>query len=351
MHYTEITDQFGADFFKFTDTAKKICITAHISPDEDSMASLLATYRLLSDKYPSKEVKMIYGTERIPRYESFQNFNQIEFVNDIADCLDDFDLIICLDGSQHHRFTGQPEKLKNFQGKKICIDHHSSPVDEFDLSIIAPRISSTTEIIYLTFYKDRDIDKSLAEIFLVGILGDTSNFTYLRSDQTETLMTAKKLIEAGQIEIAELQSRYRTILPRLLILIQEFLENTQFHQVKNWPDFQASFITREFAEKHDFTDKEIAEAGAIYIAAYVRAITGYPWGFIITPRVSGQANVSFRSLPGSVNVREMAERMGIGGGHDRAAGGTFKEKGKILDSKECLNKVLDWINKNEPVIN
>lgn len=323
------------------------------------MASLLGLYRLLSDKYSNKEIKMIYGAERLPRYESFQNFNQIKFVKDIADYLNDCDLLVCLDGSQYHRFTSNPDALKTFQGKKICIDHHSSPVDEFDLSAIIPQISSTTEIIYLALSNHRDIDKPLAEIFLVGILGDTGNFTYLRPDQTGTLMTAKKLIETGQIEIAALQSRYRTIPPRLLILIRKFLENTQFHRVKNgldklavsWPDFQTSFITREFAEKQGFTDKEIAEAGAIYIASYIRAITGYSWGFVVTPRTNGQVSISFRSLPGSVNVREVAERMGIGGGHDLAAGGTFREEGRPLDPEECLEKVLEWLKENKPVIN
>ncbi len=350
MHYSEITPQFTADFFKLTDGAEKICITAHISPDEDSMASLLGLYRLLSDKYSNKEIKMIYGAERLPRYESFQNFNQIKFVKDIADYLNDCDLLVCLDGSQYHRFTSNPDALKTFQGKKICIDHHSSPVDEFDLSAIIPQISSTTEIIYLALSNHRDIDKPLAEIFLVGILGDTGNFTHLRPDQTETLTTAKKLIETGQIEIAALQARYRTIPPRLLIVIQEFLRNTQFYQVTSWPDFQTSFITREFTEKHHFTDKEVAEAGAIYIASYIRAITGYSWGFIVTPRAGGQVSISFRSLPGSVNVREIAEQMGIGGGHDRAAGGTFREEGKVLETEECLEKIITWIRANEPTV-
>lgn len=359
MHYTEVNGQFATDFFKLTDEAKKICITAHISPDEDSMASLLAVYRLLSLKYPEKELRMIYGTERIARYESFQNFEKIEFVVDLADYLEKFDLVICLDGSQYHRFTSQPGKLEKFQGKKICIDHHSSPIDKFDLSLITPQISSTSEVIYLAFCssealaekgRDKEIDKPLAEIFLLGILGDTGNFTYLRPDQTETLITAKKLIEDGQIEIAEFQSRYRTIPPRLLTLVEEYLKTTQFHEMKNWLPFQSSFIKREFVQTHNFTDREIAEAGAIYIAYYVRAITGYSWGFVVTPRADGSCNASSRSLPGSVNVRELAERMGIGGGHDRAAGGTFREAGKILEPEECLNKILEWLRQNEPVL-
>ncbi len=350
MHYSEITEKFREDFFKLTDGAKNICITAHISPDEDSVASLLAAYRILSDRYPNKSIRMIYGTERIPRYQSFQNFEKIEFVDELTDYLDIFDLLICLDGSQYHRFTAQPEKLKNFPGKKVCIDHHSSPIDEFDLMLIAPQISSTAEIIYLTLGQDKEIDKPLAEVFLLGILGDTGNFTYLRPEQAEALVTAKKLVEAGQIEIADLQSRYRTISPRTLILIQELLKNTQFHQVVGWPDFQTSFINREFVEVNRFTDKDITEAGAVYIAFYIRAITGYSWGFVLTPRVNGQCKVSFRSLPGSVNVRELAEQMRIGGGHDRAAGGTFKEESKALDPKECLSRVLDWVKQNRPVL-
>ncbi|MBI2012959.1 MAG: hypothetical protein HYS88_00700 [Candidatus Colwellbacteria bacterium] len=163
---------------------------------------------------------------------------------DAGDYFNKFDLILLLDGGNYHRFTSKPEKLKEFPVKKICIDHHSSPADEFDLTLIAPQVPSTTEIIYLSFFKTSPIDKPLAEIFLLGILGDTGNFSFLKPSQTETFLTAKRLIEEGEIEIATLQSRYRTLEPKILTALGELIKNTNYQQIKSWPDFQASFLSR-----------------------------------------------------------------------------------------------------------
>lgn len=350
MHYTEITDEFRADFFKLVSEAKSICITAHMSADEDAIASILATYRLLSDKYPDKDIQVIHTGESNKRFQSFQNFEKIQFVPDLSDHLDKFDLLILLDGSNYHRFTPEPERIKEFRGKTICIDHHSSPPDEFNLALIARHIPSTAEVIYLGFYKSVSIDKPLAEIFLLGILGDTGNFSYLRPDQTDTFLTAKRLVEEGAIEIVSLQSRYRALEPKILTALGELIKNTEYHNVKNWPDFQTSFLSRNFANENNLTDKETSEATGIYTAFFVKSVTGYSWGFTIRPRGNGECNVSMRSLPGSVNVRELVEQMGIGGGHDRAAGGSFRESGKILAAEECLEKVLVWMGENKPVI-
>ncbi|MDP2650621.1 MAG: DHH family phosphoesterase [bacterium] len=349
MHYSEITEKFAPAFFKLTNGAKSICITTHMSADEDAIASILATYRLLTDKYPGKDTQIIHIGEPNKRFQSFQNFDKIQFVQDLSDYLDKFDLLVLLDGSNYHRFTPKPEKIKEFQGKTICIDHHSSPADEFDLALIAPHIPSTAEIIYLLFSKNTPIDKPLAEIFLLGILGDTGNFSYLKPDQGETFITAKRLVEEGNIEIASLQSRYRTLEPKILTALGELIENTSYHKLKDWPDFQTGFLSRSFADKNNLTDREIGEAAEIYTAFFIRQVVGYKWGFSIRPKTSGECSASFRALPESVNVREIAERMGIGGGHDRAAGGTFREGGKTLDARECLERVLDWLEQNKPI--
>ncbi|MBU1200419.1 DHH family phosphoesterase [Patescibacteria group bacterium] len=39
--------------------------------------------------------------------------------------------------------------------------------------------------------------------------------------------------------------------------------------------------------------------------------------------------------------------MSLGGGHDRAAGGTFEEKVRV---EKCLKKMHEWIEKNYPVL-
>lgn len=350
MHYTEITDRFTADFFRLTDEAKSICITTHASADEDAIACLLAAYRLLKDKYPDKNIQIIYIGEENKRFQSFANFEKIQFGTDPAEHIAKVELILLLDGGNYHRFTSKPEELQKSSAKKICIDHHSSPPDKFDLALIAPQIPSTAEIIYLTFYKTSAIDKPLAEIFLLGILGDTGNFSYLKPDQTQTLISAKRLVEEGNIEIASLQARYRTLEPEILTTLGELIKNTGYHKIGDWPPFETAFLERSFAKENNLTERQVGEATEIYTAFFVRSIVGYSWGFTIRPKSNGECNVSFRSLPGSVNVRQLAEKMQIGGGHDRAAGGTFRQEGKVLEPKECLEKVLEWLEQNKPII-
>ena len=251
-----------------------------------------------------------------------------------------------LDGSQYGRFSDKPEELKIKAKKTICIDHHNSPIDNFTLNLIVPSISSNAELIYLSLYQGEEIDKDLAEILMLGILGDTGDFLYLNSQQTNTLTIAKKLMEISKIDIQEFKSRYSSISKRVFSIIQELISNTQYHEVRSWPKFQSSFFSKELKKREKYTDNEIREARHIYMSHYLRLIDGYTWGFVITPKSNNTFDISLRSLPKSVNVREMMEKMGIGGGHDRASGGTLHDQTNV---KSCLNTIMSWMEENPSV--
>jgi len=346
MNYSQISNEFSSKFFELVEKANKIVITAHESPDDDSIGSVLSIYEILITKYPKKNIRIIYSSEPEPRFSVFKNYSKIEFVPDLADEIGNTDLLVVLDGSQFSRFSKQPEKLKMIP-KNICIDHHASPINEFSLSLVSPDYPSCTEIIYLALCRDFVVSRELAEIFLLGILGDTGNFTYLKPHQTETLATAKRLLEISKIEIQEFQSRYRTISKRSFAVIQELMKNTCYSSVIGWPDFQYTYIERKFAEDGKYTDSEISEGNHLYMSNYLRMIEGHTWGFVTTPKNNGECGISGRSLPKSVSVRDLMERMKIGGGHDRAAGGTFKNE---KDVKNCINKVVEWTKNNKPII-
>ena len=191
----------------------------------------------------------------------------------------------------------------------------------------------------------------MAEIYLLGILGDTGNFAYLKPHQSKTLLIAKRLIEIGKIEIQEFQSRYRTLSDRVFTLIQELIKNTRYHQINNWPNFQTSYLDRQFRKSGDYIDSEVSEASHIYMAHYLRVIKDHPWGFVVTPKDNGDCGMSLRSLPNGVSVRDIVEKMGIGGGHDRAAGSTFKKKDTdTVKVKDCMKQVMEWMKKNKPVV-
>ncbi|HSV95080.1 MAG TPA: DHH family phosphoesterase [Spirochaetia bacterium] len=347
MEYKEISANFVSKFNKLVDNAHNITITAHENPDEDSISSVLATYEIISINFPQKNTRIVYSSDPDTKYKIFKHFDKIEFVDDIANHLSNTDLLIMVDGNNYYRFSKKEEVLKRIS-HTICIDHHSSPIEDFTLSLVVPQYPSCAEVIYRSLFTNVKIDKPLAEIFLLGILGDTGNFTYLKENQLSTLTIAQKLLEIGQIEIQEFQSRYRSISPRIFKVIQEFIKNTHYSSVENWPDFQYSFITRKYSTENNLTRSEISEASHRYSSEFIRTIEGYTWGFVITPDKGGDINISCRSLPNSVNVREFMEKQKIGGGHDRASGGTFYKKDQSLEVADCIEKIFDWIKSNKP---
>lgn len=349
MNYSQLSSEFTSTFFDLVNKANKTVITAHESPDDDSIGSVLSVCEILTTKYPSKSIRIIYSGEPEGKYRIFKNYDKIEFVPDLAEEISEIDLLIVLDGSQFSRFSKQPEKLRAIPNI-ICIDHHSSPIDGFALSLVSPAYPSCSEIIYLALCTDFEVSRELAEIFMLGILGDTGNFTYLKPHQTETLTTAKRLLEISKIEIQEFQSRYRTISKQVFDVIQELIKNTSYSSASGWPNFQYAFVEEVSRIKGECTDSEVSEASHIYMSHYLRTIKDHPWGFVITPKLNGDCGISSRSLPKSVSVRDMMERMKLGGGHDRAAGGTFKKVGGDVSAKDCVEKVLSWINNNKPAI-
>ncbi|TRZ53281.1 hypothetical protein D4S03_02025 [bacterium] len=349
VEYHEISPNFTSDFLGLVSHSNNIAITAHKDPDEDSIASVLSIFEIISKKYPGKNLKIIYSSDPDPKYKVFKNYDKIEFVKDLANHLENTDLLIMLDGSNYSRFSNKEERLKSISNT-ICIDHHCSPIDKFTLSLVAPQYPACAEIIFRSLFNDFKIDKPLAEIFLMGILGDTGNFTYLKPNQSETLALAQKLLEISQVEIQEFQSRYRTISKREFAIIQELIKNTRYSSVNNWPDFQYSFIERSYTKNNNFTDIETSEASYLYSTEYIRTIEGNVWGFVVAPKNNGDIYISCRSLPGSVNVRDLMERMGIGGGHHRASGGTFAKTDQPLDVVPCIERILNWLKANSPVL-
>ncbi len=335
-------------FIALVENSKRITITAHLSPDGDAIASSLAVYSFIKGKYPDKSFHIKIMGIGSPRFSSFLNYDKIEFVNELADELGNTQLLIMVDGSQYERFSRQPASISNHRCKKVCFDHHSSPIDKFDLIYLDKNATSASEIIMDVLYKNEIISKPVAEILLMGIFDDTGTFNFLKPNQIHTFDNVKKLIKISQIEVQEFKARYSKIKKSVFALIKEYINNTKFVDLPNKLSYQYSYVDQDFLKTNGYSDADTSEAGHIYMSNYLRLIDNYSWGFIVGPRKHG-ISVSFRSLPQSVNVRSIVEKINIGGGHDRAAGGTFKSDlwGDELDLDFVIKYIIDWIANNQ----
>jgi nanoRNase/pAp phosphatase (c-di-AMP/oligoRNAs hydrolase) len=341
---------FRKEFFALVEQSEHVVITAHMSPDDDSIASVLSVYTILTALYPAKQVRVVYASVRPERYSIFPNFDKIAFVDDISSHCNGADLLIVLDVNTFARITLDPDALRSLHIKNtVVIDHHKSVPDAFTLSLIEPTSTSNAELIYRALGAEEMLDKELAELFLLGILGDTGNFAYVPPEQSEVFVIAKQLIETIGMPIDMFRSRYGGIPKRMVPLLQVLVHNMHYEAVPGWPDVQLSYIDRSTMKHGSYTDEDMSAASHIYMGQYLPKIQGYGWGLVATPREDGSVRVSGRSLKGSVNVRELFERMNIGGGHDRASGAAIKSDGVFVDGKEGLDTILKWMRSNTPL--
>ena len=125
-----------------------------------------------------------------------------------------------------------------------------------------------------------------------------------------------------------------------------------FYEIKDWPKVSISFVTREFMETNMFTSKEIYDGSEMYIEMFGTSITDAPWGIVISPFGNGM-KFGFRSRLEGVNARLVAEGVCNNegrGGHNQASGGTFILENKIIDAKEGIEILINWLNNNQPTL-
>ena len=340
IYYNELDKLFLVHFKRKIEEAKRVVITAHKDPDDDAIASVLAIHDYITKNCGVETHMKITGVKKIERWNIFKNYEKIEYVKDLYDEVNDDDLLILLDGSRWHRFSNKQE-MNSFKGDSICIDHHPIQGNFFNLSLVAPQYTSTSEIIYRMFFQKNDVEPELAETILMGVMGDTGNFNYINEKNASILNIAEYLIKAAKIDIQQFKASYSNYDKRSYELLKEYYKRSKIKKIKEWPEFMYSSLTQKIVDENE---KEIVSEANDLFRYYLTNLKGVSWGFIVIPSGKG-SKISLRSIPGSVNVRELAEDMGIGGGHDNASGG-FIEK----EPSETIKTIISHLKKNEPNI-
>lgn len=343
--YTTVNQTFVKTFNQKVKSAHNIVVTAHISPDDDAISSVLSVYSYLT-KYKNisqDKVRMIITGKPANRWSYFENFEKIQFVDDLANELENVDLLIMLDGSGLYRFS-KLDTIREFKGYTICIDHHPNPEDKHDLHLLATNYTACAEILYLLFFKNIPFDKQTAEILFLGIWGDTGGMRFVRPDEKDAFPIVGNLVNKYELNIQTLTAQYQKIDMNIFSIISALMKNTSMNSVKGWPKFQWSYLEPKYLKK-GYTDNQYKTGYHAYMDQYLRMVDDADWGFVIIPKENGVCSISFRSLPGSVNVRKIAEKLN-GGGHDRAAGGEIKVKSPL----KAYELLTDYMKKNKPVL-
>ncbi|HPT08329.1 MAG TPA: bifunctional oligoribonuclease/PAP phosphatase NrnA [bacterium] len=194
-------------------TSGKILLISHLNPDIDALSSLGALIEILKEnnkeyiawaESKDNNFNFLPNSEEIisQKEKLFSSiilrFNQGQEISD--DFFKFFDLVIILDCGSIERTSLVPFILKSKElNLPTCIvefDHHLPTTTYADIEIRIP-LASTTEILYhFLEINNIEINRSVANCLLAGILSDTANFLY-PSVSGETLAISSKLMIAG----------------------------------------------------------------------------------------------------------------------------------------------------------
>lgn len=292
-------------------------ISTHIRPDGDAVGSELALAHFL--KRLGKEVAVInsdpppMNMDWLPGVEMIQVFDgsleQREAVNDA-------EVLFILDTNAMDRLGKLVGPVRNSDGVKALIDHHTHPEAWFDVMFERETASATGELVYeiIAAYDPEMIDATIAMSLYAAIVTDTGSFRY--SNVTPALHRAvADILERGDVNPAPIHTAvYDTRSPESLQLLGRVLET----------------ITLRFNGEVAYmviTPRMLRETGASSedtegFVNYALSIEGVRVAMMFLETEKG-TKISFRSKA-DAHVNEWARAFG-GGGHKNASGAYLRE--------------------------
>ncbi|PKR80090.1 phosphoesterase [Brumimicrobium salinarum] len=312
---------------------KNFVITAHKSPDGDSIGSSVALYHYLKKKkinvticHPDPHpyfLDWMKGTETIINYEQTPDAVKAK--------LEEADVIFCLDFNTLNRIGGMSKVVENSKAEKIMIDHHLHPSDEFDINFSDPASCSTAQLIadfILCMNDEQLLDENIGEAIYTGIMTDTGSFRFssVTSHTHEVIALLMKYgVKPYKIHEAVFDTNTLDKLRLRSYAINEKLEII--------PDSQTAIISLTQAELKKYNYVKGDTEGLVNVGLSINGIKRS-----IFLKEDGIIKISFRSKGENNPVNVMAATHFEGGGHANASGG--KWNGTLAEAIQKIKNVL-----------
>ena len=323
--------------------AQKIVLVTHLSPDGDAMGSSLGLYHYLQDL--GKEVRVVVPNA-FPYFLKWMNGAKDIVVNTyiptVAEALiKNADLIFCLDFNTLKRIGALGELVEQSSAKKILIDHHLDPDEDFDVVISYPKISSTSEIVFRLITQLGDFERitsTLAECIYTGMMTDTGGFTY-NSNDPEIFEIISMLLKKG----VDRDHIYREVFNNYSEQRFRLLGFTLSQRMKIYPERKASLIYLSLEDQKQFNLTKGDTEGFVNYPLSIKGVL-----FSVFIREDDElTKVSLRSQ-GDFPCNKFAADFFNGGGHLNASGGEFY--GSVEDAislfEEGLEKYADLLEES-----
>lgn len=293
--------------------AKRILVSGHLSPDGDSLGSMIALARLLRNA----------GFEAYATAD-LNALGKPGFLEGVADLIPvrklrrqrKFDLFVAVDCASFERM---PPEVRPVAEKlpKICIDHHVTNDGSFaDVSIVDPEASSTGELVWrFAKWNEWRPDAAVAEALWVAIVTDSGRFAY-DSTKPGTMRAAGDLLKYG-VRTALVNDILYGTFPRKAIE----LKRIAWRSLHIWKNRRVAEVT---LTRDDFRAVRGTKADAEDVIEIPRSVARNEIAlfFYQIPDRTHETRCSIRTR-GDWDATSLAARFG-GGGHLRAAGCTIR---------------------------
>ena len=169
----------------YIEKPQRVVILSHTNPDGDAIGSSLAWAEVL--KRHGHDVTCVLPN-KFPYYLDFMPGcgDMVIYKSDsegrAAEAVRNADLIFCLDFHSLSRLDALGDMIAaNTTAKRVLIDHHLNPSEQFDIMFSHPESSSTSYLVYKlieALWGAQSVTATQAEVLYVGMMTDTGNFSF-----------------------------------------------------------------------------------------------------------------------------------------------------------------------------
>ena len=298
---------------KLIAASKRILVSGHLSPDGDSLGSMLALARLLRNAgYEAYATADLNALGKPGFLEGVKDLIPVRKLKRQKR----FDLFIAVDCASFERM---PPEVRPVAEKlpKICIDHHVTNDGSFaDVSIVDSKASSTGEIIWrIARWNEWNLDTAIAEALWVAIVTDSGRFAY-DSTKPGTMRAAGDLLKHG-VRTALINDILYGTFPKKAIE----LKRIAWRSLHIWKNRKVAEVT---LTRDDFREVRGTKADAEDIIEIPRSVARNEIALFLyqIPDRTKETRCSIRTR-GNWDATVLAGKFG-GGGHVKAAGCTIK---------------------------
>lgn len=285
--------------------ADTVVLMGHVSPDGDTLASLLALKEALEQK--GKTVTACL-TENVPQMLSFlKGAANVEKPEALAGRV--FDLAVAVDVADERRM-GAAIDVFNAAKATAQIDHHGTNPGYAQVNLVDGNACATGVLMYdIIAGLGAEMTRDMAICLYTAISTDTGNFSFDNtSARAFAIMSELMAYDLPLNDLSRVLFRQHSR-PHIKLLGRA-LESLAFHA-----DGRIASMTLTLA---DFEAAGAAPEHADGIVNYAIDTLGVQMAFLARESVRGDVKFSMRALP-PYNVAKVAARF-AGGGHSLAAG-------------------------------